>query len=151
MIKPLKHTCLLLVAAALASCGSSESPSPEGRGTSPSVVTEQVPVSNPAPAPTEMVSRERVLRAMRCQILLSQMVGVAMTNADTGLPPDLVSRLKASAVARWQNFADAHAQAAGVQASDHKEIIAELNTLSSSADDRQRSVDNVRDCLDSEP
>ena len=153
MIKSLKYPCFLLVAfsAALAGCGNSENPTPPVSSTPPAADTENVPVSTPASVPVESVSRERVLRAMKCQIVLSQSIGVAMTNADTGLPPDLVSRLKASAAARWQTFAETHAQAAGVQDSDRAEIVTQVTTLSSTDDDRQQTVDTVRDCLDNEP
>ncbi|MGB0132966.1 hypothetical protein [Dokdonella sp.] len=153
MIKTLKHPCFLLVAvaASLAGCGSSDNPASASGAASPNAISEPMPVSTPAPATVEVVSRERVLRAMRCQIVLSQSIGVAMANADTGLPPDLVSRLKVSAVARWQDFTEAHAEAAGVQASDRAEIVVQSNSLSSTDEDRQRTIDIVRDCLDSQP
>lgn len=153
MIKSLKHSSSLLVVvvAALAGCGSTDNPAPAVDGAAPVAIAEKAPVSTPAPAPIENVSRERVLRAMRCQIVLSQSIGVAMANADTGLPSDLASRLKVSTAARWQKFAEAHAQAAGVQDSDRAAIVTQVNTLSSTEDDRQRTIDAVRDCLDNEP
>jgi hypothetical protein len=153
VIKNFMYPCFLLVAVvvALTGCGNPDNPTPAISGTSPPATTEQVPVSTPAPAPVENVSRERVLRAMTCQIVLGQSIGVAMANGDTGLPADLSSRLKVSATARWQNFVVAHAQAAGVQDSDHAEIVTQFNTLSSTDDDRQRTVNTVRDCLDNEP
>lgn len=153
MIKNFMYPCFLLVAVvvALTGCGNSDNPTPAISGTPPPATTEQVPVSTPAPAPVENVSRERVLRAMTCQIVLSQSIGVAMANGDTGLPPDLASRLKASTAERWQTFVETHAQAAGVQDSERAEIVTQLNTLSSTDADRQRMVDTVRDCLDNEP
>lgn len=151
MFEPLKFPYFLLlaiaVAVALAGCGDSDNPT----SAVSAPISEQAPVSTPPPALVEDVSRERVLRAMRCQIVLSQNIGVAMANADTGLPPDLASRLKVSAAMRWQEFTDAHVEAAGVQDNDRVAIVNALNTLSPTDEDRQRTIDTVRDCLDGEP
>lgn len=142
------------MAAALGGCSSPDSQSP----------VETVPTvsSNPggmatssadsiAVATTSDVSRERVLRAMTCQIVLAQMVGTKMSNASTGLPADLEVRIKASAVTPWEKFALEHAQAAGVTDDDRASLIASENKLSSSAEDRAKTVDTVRGCLDNQP
>ena len=74
-----------------------------------------------------------------------------MTNSDTGLPPDLSSRLKASTAARWEKFVAAHSERSGVKNEDHATIVTQLNPLSPTAEDRQQNIDIVRDCLDNEP
>jgi hypothetical protein len=148
--KSLKFACFLMVAAAMAGCSESGNQAPVASSPQPADAIDQRAAAS-ATVPVENVSRERVLRAMKCQIVLGQSVGVKMANAETGLPPDLVSRLKASAIARWQKFVQAHAQAAGVQDNDRAAIVAQLDKLSPTAEDRQDSVDAVRDCLDNEP
>jgi hypothetical protein len=148
--KSLTFTCSLMVAAAMAGCSSSGNQAPVASSPQPAAAIDQQSAAS-ATAPVEDVSRERVLRAIKCQIALGQSVGVKMANAETGLPPDLVSRLKASAIARWQKFAEAHAQAAGVQDNDRAAIVAQLDKLSPTTEDRQDNVDTVRDCLDNEP
>lgn len=157
MIEFTKRRGFVLVAvvaanvAVLAGCGKSDDSTPEVGAALPAASAEPMPAAASEPATVEDVSRERVLRAMKCQIVLSQSIGVAMANGDTGLPPELASRLKASTAARWQKFAEAHAQASGVQDSDRAEIVVQLNTLSSTDSDRETNVDIVRDCLDNEP
>ena len=150
----LSRLLLISLVAALAGCGSSDSQVPAATATPSSSKPVQAATASPAPAATaekEVVSRERVLRAMTCQIVLGQAVGTKMANADTGLPPDLVERLKASSITRWDTFAVEHAQSAGVQDEDRMALIVSLSKLSSSAEDRQQTIDTVRDCLDGEP
>ncbi len=91
------------------------------------------------------------MRALTCEALLGQLVGVAMAQADTGLPPDLSARLKLSAASRWADFADAHADSAGVSQSEREQIILDLSKLSNTDQDREHTVATVRDCLDNAP
>lgn len=156
MTKPtqLSHLLLIASAAAMAGCSSPDSQAPVANAP----VADRTPVqaATPAPAPaattaTSDVSRERVLRAITCQIVLSQALGTKMANADTGLPADLESRLKVSAAARWDTFAVEHAPAAGVTDEDRLALIVSFNQLSPTAEERQHTVDTVRDCLDNDP
>lgn len=150
----LSRLLLITLAAVMAGCSNPDSQTPAA-GTPSSETKPVKAVAHPPPpaaaAAAGNVSRERVLRAMTCQIVLGQMVGTKMTNADTGLPPDLAERLKASAISRWDSFALEHAQAAGVQDQERLALIVSLNKPSSTAEDRQHTVDTVRDCLDNEP
>lgn len=147
--------CMLIgLAVALAGCGNADSQLPDKA--TPSAVSNLAETAKPAPAPVAAaaeasISKERVLRAITCHNVLSRAVGVKMANADTGLPPDLADRLKVSALTRWKAFDDAHAQAAGVQDEDRFELIQSLNKPSPTAEDRQHTIDTVRDCLDNEP
>ena len=151
MTEPTQLSRLLVISLAvvLAGCGSPDSQVPVA--TAPSAASKPVEKATQAPAAVSGVSRERVLRAMTCQIVLSQAVGIKMANADTGLPADLVDRLKVSAISRWDTFAVEHALAAGATDEDRLALIVSNNKLSSSAEDRERTIDTVRDCLDNEP
>ncbi len=158
MIEPTKLSCLLLIslAAALAGCGSPDSQAPTTAA--PSTDSKTVEMGSTASTPAAAAaaasgdaSRERVLRAVTCQIVLSQAVGTKMVNADTGLPPDLEARLKVSATTRWDVFAVKHALAAGVTDEDRFALIQSHNALVATDEDRQHTIDTVRDCLDNEP
>ncbi|MEO7013525.1 MAG: hypothetical protein ABI127_04395 [Dokdonella sp.] len=154
MNEPTKLSRLLLfsLAVALAGCGNSDPQQPTA--TAPTADSKPVQTATPAPAAkaaTSDVSRERVLRAITCQNVLSQAIGTKMANADTGLPPDLEARLKVSAAAPWDTFAVEHAPAAGIKNEDRPALIVSLNKPSRTAEDRQHTVDIVRDCLDNEP
>ena len=156
VIEPTKLSCLLLIslAAALAGCGSPDSQAPTTAA--PSTDSKTVEMASTASTPAAAAaagdaSRERVLRAVTCQIVLSQAVGTKMANADTGLPPDLEARLKVSATTRWDMFAVKHASAAGVTDEDRFALIQSHNTVSATEEDRQHTIDTVRDCLDNEP
>ena len=147
---------LVVAASALAGCGSSDSGMSAADAATAAAATGHAHATTPvqeaaATTPAETVSRERVLRAMKCQIVLSQNASVAMmNNADTGLPADLAARLKVSAIARWEKFAAANAEAAGVHDSDRAQLVTQLDKLSSTAEDRQHTVEIVRDCLDND-
>lgn len=154
MIEPAKLSRVLLIAwaSALAGCGGAGPQTPAPSAAPPSSRAADVAAPDYAPAAaTSPVSRERALRALTCQVVLAQATGVKMANADTGLPADLESRLKIGALTRWDAFAATHAQAAGVGNQDRQAIVASYNALSATAEDRQRHVDTVRDCLDNAP
>ena len=152
--EPTKLSRLLLIslAVALAGCGTPDPQQPTGTAATPDSKPAQIAASvTSTKAVTSEVTRERALRAVTCQIVLGQAIGTKMANADTGLPPDLESRLKASAAARWDTFAVEHAPAAGVNDEDRLALIVSLNKASPTVEDRQHSTDTVRDCLDNEP